>query len=305
MTDVNLKLLGKVIRTFREQAKPGKISQFRLAVMLNWEGTAPLIEIEKGRRHPRPETLNALGEALQLSPADIAYLHGLAGYRQITVLPPLEQIKQVLEGLEPDIEMRPYPVYVMDYRFRFWMFNSAAAAFHGGSLDRLTGMMREGVDCLRMVFDSRLAGGPRFSSAEALERESVFRFKDYNLYRRHEPFFQAYPECMRDYLIPEDYERFVQRWNEIDAGKPEVYPVLPQLVEQTAASLRFDVHIVEIPHLDRALFAAYYEPKDDDTGNRERCEAFFTRHSPKRRRCIHAWDFPENITASLVGLRDN
>jgi hypothetical protein len=304
MADANLKLLGDTIRAFREQAQPRKVSQFRLASMLNWEGTAPLIEIEKGRRHPRPETLNALGEALQLSPADIAYLHGLAGYRQITVLPPLEQIKRVLEGIEPDIERRANPVYIMDYRFRFWMFNSASAAFHGGSLDRLTTMMRGGVDCLRMVFDSRLAG-PRFSSAEALERESVFRFKEYNLYRRHEPFFQAYPQCMRDWLLPEDYDRFVQRWNEIDPGKPEIYPVLPQLVEQASPSLRFDVHIVEIPHLDRTLFAAYYEPKDDDSGNRERCEAFFKRFSPKRQHCIHAWDFPENITGSLVGLRDN
>jgi transcription regulator MmyB-like protein len=304
MAEVNLKLLGDTIRAFREQAQPRKVSQFRLASMLNWEGTAPLIEIEKGRRHPRPETLNALGEALQLSQADIAYLHGLAGYRQITALPPLEQIIRVLEGLEPDIERRPYPVYVMDYRFRFWMFNSASAAFHGGSLDRLTTMMKAGVDCLRMVFDSRLAG-PRFSSRESLERESVFRFKDYNLYRRHEPFFQAYPDCMRDSLLPEDYERFLQRWNEIDARTPEVYPVLPQLVEQASAALRFDVHIVEIPHLDRTLFAAYYEPKDDETGNRERCDAFFGQHSPKDRQCIRAWDFQENVATPLVGLRDN
>src|SRR5215510_14121986 len=117
MAEANLKLLGNAIKTFREQAQPKKISQFRLATMMQWEGTAPLVEIEKGRRHPRPETLNALGEALQLSPADIAYLHGLAGYREVTTMPPLEQIKRVLRAMEPDIAQRLYPVYVMDYQF--------------------------------------------------------------------------------------------------------------------------------------------------------------------------------------------
>src|SRR5215470_12056725 len=113
MAEANLKRLGEAIKTFREQAQPRKISQFRLATLMQWEGTAPVIEIEKGRRLPRPETLNALGEALQLSPADIAYLHGLAGYRDITVMPSVEQIKRVLAALEATIANRLYPVYVL------------------------------------------------------------------------------------------------------------------------------------------------------------------------------------------------
>src|SRR5215813_12319042 len=112
MSEANLKRLGLAVREFRERAQPRKISQFQLAVMMNWEGTAPVVEIEKGRRHPRPETLNALGRALQLSHADIAYLHGLAGYREITVMPPLEQVKRVLRAIEPEIASRLYPVYV-------------------------------------------------------------------------------------------------------------------------------------------------------------------------------------------------
>lgn len=123
--------------------------------MMNWEGTAPIVEIEKGRRHPRPETLNALGEALQLSHADIAYLHGLAGYREITVMPPLEQIKRVLQTIEPEITQRFYPVYVMDYQFRFWMMNGASA-YQRESLDPLIKMMKQGIDGLSMGFDSRM-----------------------------------------------------------------------------------------------------------------------------------------------------
>src|SRR6266516_2480824 len=121
MAEANLQRLGNAIKMIRERAQPQKISQFQLATLMQWEGTAPVIEIEKGRRHPRPETLNALGEALQLSPADIAYLHGLAGYRDITTMPPVEQIKRVLQAIEPTIANRLYPVYVLDYQFRHWM----------------------------------------------------------------------------------------------------------------------------------------------------------------------------------------
>src|SRR5688572_16838603 len=109
MADANLILLGQTIRMFRERAQPKKISQFRLASLMQWEGTAPIVAIEKGKRRPRPETLNALGEVLQLSPADIAYLHGLAGYRSITVMPPIEQIKRVLQAVESDIAQHRYP----------------------------------------------------------------------------------------------------------------------------------------------------------------------------------------------------
>jgi hypothetical protein len=298
MAHANLKLLGDALRTFREQAQPKRISQFRLAALMNWEGTAPIIEIEKGRRHPRPETLNALGEALQLSPADIAYLHGLAGYRALTVMPPVQQIKRVLQAIEPEIAQYRYPVYVMDYRFRFWMMNSATAAFQGGSLEQTYTMMRLGIDGFRMSFDSRILGSHEdvgSGYAEAMEREALFRFKSYNLYRRYEPFYLAYPACMQAHLLPEDYARFVQRWNDVDVRMQDVYPILPRLFTQVAgAVLAFDVHMVEIVHLDRLMFVAYHEPTSDDSGNRERCEAFFDQNRPSEKRCVCAWDYWEH-----------
>lgn len=293
MAEPNLKILGNAIRGFREAAQPKKVSQFRLAAMMHWEGTAPVIEIEKGRRRPRPETLNAIGEALQLSPADIAYLHGLAGYRDVTVMPPVEQIRRVLKSIEPDIAQRIYPVYVMDYQFRFWMMNSAIASSQGEADDVVRAMMTQRVDGLSMSFDSRLPFHHGSTPSTGAEREAVFRFKAYNLYRRHEPFYLAYPECIENQLIPEDYQRFVQRWHEVDVRMQDVYPITPQLTERIGSVvLRFDIHMVEIPHLDRLLFIAYYEPKDDgDGGNRERCEAFFAQKIPGEKRCFNAWDF--------------
>ena len=294
MAEANLKLLGQTVRLFREQAQPRKISQFRLASLMRWEGTAPIIEIEKGRRLPRPETLNALGEALQLGPADVAYLHGLAGYRATTVMPPVEQVKRVLQAIEPEIAHTLYPVYVMDYQFRFWLLNPAAAIFQGDTLDVVHTMLARGADAFAMVFDSRLPIRGGLSMTEVIERESLFRFKAYNLYRRHEPFYLAYPACMQSRLLPQDYDHFVQRWHEIDVRIQDIFPATPQVsFDLGEIVLQFEIHMVELLHLDRLFFAGYYVPKDDGAGNRERCAAFFSQHSAHKKECFRVWDFSE------------
>ncbi|HEX2621677.1 MAG TPA: hypothetical protein VHL11_16080, partial [Phototrophicaceae bacterium] len=132
------------------------------------------------------------------------------------------------------------------------------------------------------------------ASAYDAQREAIFRFKSYNLYRRHEPFYQAYPEAMERRLLPDDYARFVQCWNEVDVRMQDVYPITPHLTEQIeSTTLKFDAHMVEIPHLDRLLFVAYYEPKEDGAGNRQRCEAFFSERNSGNQICVRAWDFWE------------
>ena len=292
MAQANPKLLGETIRRFREQAHPKRLSLFRLATLMQWEGTAPLIEIEKGRRRPRPETLDALGEALQLSPADIAYLHGLAGYREVTVMPPIEQVKRILQAIEPDLACRHYPVIVLDYQFRHWMVNTATAALVGGSLDLLTELMRRGVHGFNVVFDSRLPVRQHFSDPQAVEQERLFRFKSHNLYRRHEPFYLAYPERMQQHLLPADYARFLTCWNAVEVGMEQVFPVHPHVKMRLGAEeVTFVIHMVELLHVDRLLYVGYYEPKEDGAGNRERCEAYFTSANHSHKTCIRAWDF--------------
>src|SRR5262245_33447519 len=247
MAEANLVLLGQTLRRFREQARPTRLSLFRLASLMQWEGTAPIIEIEKGRRRPRTETLNALGEALQLSPADIAYLHGLAGYRDVTVLPPTEQIKRVLQAIEPDLAGRLYPVVIMDYEFRHWMVNSATAALIGGPLELLAELIRRRVHGFNAVFDSRLPVRQYLSDPIAVERDRMFRFKSHNLYRRHEPFYLAYPEVMQRGLLPEDYARFVQCWHEVEVDKPQIFPVYPHVKMRLGGNeLTIVIHMVEL-----------------------------------------------------------
>ena len=291
MAQPDLELLGRVIKTFREQARPERVSQFRLATLLGWQGTAPIVEIEKGRRHPRPETLTAVGEALRLSPADIAYLHGLAGYRPVTVLPPLDQVARVLRAIEPDLARRPYPVQVLDYQFRHWMLNAATAALVDGSLATLEELLRRGVHGFDVVFDSRLPTRQQLADPEAVERERLFRFKSHNLYRRHEPFYLEYPERMRARLLPADYARFAACWAETEVGTEPVFPVHPQLtVRLGSQDLTFDVHMIELLQLDRLLYIGYFEPRDDGDGNRQRCEAYFAEHTPTRDTCVTSWE---------------
>lgn len=300
MVEPNLKLLGETLRRLREQANPSKVSQFRLATLMRWEGTAPIIEIEKGRRRPRPETLNALGEALRLSPADIAYLHGLAGYRERTAMPPLEQVKRVLQAIEPDIARRRYPVVVLDYQFNHWMVNTATAALVGGSVVVLAEMMRRRVHGFDVVFDSRLPARALFSDPELVERERVFRFKSHNIYRRHEPFYLAYPARMEGRLPPADYARFARCWDEVEVDTGQVFPIHPHIrMRMSGDEITLVIHMIEMLHVDRLLLVGYYEPDDDGRGNRQRCEAYFADVGGD---CVRAWDAgdPEPDRAHLT-----
>jgi hypothetical protein len=279
MAEADLRLLGQAIKRFREGAPSGRVSQFQLATLMKWQGTAPVIEIEKGRRRPRPETLNALGEALALSPPDVAYLHGLAGYREVSAMPPVEHINRVLDAIESELAQRLYPVHVLDFQFRHWMVNPATAVLVGGSLETARDLLYRGVHGFDVVFDSRLPVRARFTDPESVERERVFRFKYHNLYRRFEPFYRAYPERMKGRLTARDYERFAACWSAVEVATGDVFPVHPEVTVRLGRwRVTFVIHLVELLQLDRKLYVGYYEPKQDGAENRQRCEDYFTRH---------------------------
>src|SRR5262249_38380630 len=143
-----------------------------------------------------------------------------------------------------------------------------------------------------IVFDSRLPARRQFTHPEAVERERVYRFKAPNLYRRHEPFYLAYPECMRPRLLPADYRRVPAFSEAIQGRMVQTFPVHPQFTVRLAGhDLTMAIHMVELLQLDRLLYVGYFEPKDDTSGNRQRCEAYFTQHAPTSANCIAAWDF--------------
>src|SRR5512134_3555827 len=93
--------VGEELRRFRVRRG---ISQFDMAVCMEWKGTNPLIQIEKNRRIPRPDTIERLGKCIGLNYLEIHYLNGLAGYHLPTRLPPanyvIDTLNQIAEVLK-------------------------------------------------------------------------------------------------------------------------------------------------------------------------------------------------------------
>lgn len=89
------KILGATLRSLR-QRRNLSLNQV-VYDLLDLNGASPLIEIEKGKRLPTLSTLRKIRKALRLSPAEMAGLEGLAGYRSETRMPPRDQIETLFE----------------------------------------------------------------------------------------------------------------------------------------------------------------------------------------------------------------
>jgi len=293
MAEHNLKLLGETVKAFRQRAD---LSQFRLAYLMHWEGTAPIVAIEKGGRRPRPDTLKSLSAALGLSPAETNYLYGLAGYLQDTVLPPLQQIRVVLDEIEEEIRDSPYPAYVVDYKMQFWVVNAASSIIVGGTLDDVIRLIQRKVRSFDIVFDSRLGIRDNLANIGETEEEQVLRFKAYNMDRRHEKFYMSYPEDMKERLIVEDYLNFESAWKRVDVGMKARIPVFPSIGLRIKEDvLAFSLRTTELLHLNRQFILVCYEPQERVDGNKERCSSFFENLGFAGKECIKIWDYRDDL----------
>jgi len=269
------------------------MSQFELAVALGWKGTNPIVLMEQGKRLPRLETLDSVSTALKITYADRCYLAGLAGHGYNTVLPPLEQIIEVLDQIDGDIQNLPYPAYVIDYRFRCWMANAAAAIFVDGDWERLAALAARGVTVFDLIFNSELPPHRYSTNREQIESEHIFRFKAYNLYRRHEPFYVAYPEVMRDRLLPADYERFVAKWRAVDALT--MWRMFPRFVpvEMSIGGHHLCLTMVEQPslHLQNMFIVVGYQPSHP-MPDLALMQALSAAMPAAGMPCVRAWELP-------------
>lgn len=207
--------LGQEIMRLRK----GKgISQFELAVRMNWSSTSPIIQIEKDRRIPKIETLEKMSVHMELDYRELYYLLGLAGYIPPTRLPHERQIIKTLCHIADYLSNIRYPAYIIDYRFRFWLFNPAFSIFSFGESKKIKHTLSNKKSIFDIIFDSRLGFRQYIRDVDKLERVQILIFKSLNSFRQHEDFFQAYPECM-NHLLPEDYNSFARTWSDIDVDK--------------------------------------------------------------------------------------
>lgn len=283
--------VGQELRRFRHQKG---ISQFDLAVCMEWKGTNPIIQIEKDRRIPRPDTINRLAECLGLTYTQVHYLQGLAGYVMPTRLPPPDQIIRTLESIAARLVDVPYPATVLDYQFRCWVFNAPSLIFTGSDLDLARQILSGPLDVLQMMFDSRLPIRQQVADLATTEQEMLFTYKATNALRQHEPFFLNVPARMAETLLPEDYDAFLRVWNAVDIDAPERVAPLAAAdfyarMGQGDIQLRFPEGVVTcyfrreaVLHLGDLFQVLTYVPVESPElpGNRRLAERIFAKHSP-------------------------
>ncbi|MFN8374688.1 MAG: helix-turn-helix transcriptional regulator [Anaerolineae bacterium] len=288
---------GKALQQFRKRAG---IGIFDLTVLMGWKGTGPIIELEKGKRLPRLSTIDRLGEALKLTHSDICYLRGLAGYGPYTKMPTKAQIITVLEAVVEMMKGHPYPTYVTDFRSTYWLFNPAESALMEMSMDALRDLMTRVTSIFDVVFDSRLGLSERMLNREAAESDQVFRFKAYNQYRRHEPFYLEYPECFASRLNADDYARLKKAWHSVDVTLDNHKLVYPfgsfkrpngdvQIKLAEGGSFRFDRIEQPILHLNGLFDLVYYRPTGTPE-EQQRCQEYFAQFTWQDQQFIKLWD---------------
>lgn len=278
------------------------ISQFDLAVCMGWKGTNPVIQIEKGRRLPKPETIERLGQCLGLSYLDVHTLNGLAGYVPETRLPPAAHVVRTLEALADHLTAVPYPTAVLDYQYRIWLFNPAGLLFTGGDPEEARRLLARPCDVLQIVFDSRLGIRARIDDLAVTEKEMVFTYKAGNAFRQHEPFFRAMPERLAEHLLPDDYAALAAIWQSIDLQTVESVHALQVVdfyarLEQGDIRLRFPEGLVhcyfrreQILHLGELFQVMTFLPVDSAAlpDNRQRADQVFAAYQGTA--CLKLWE---------------
>lgn len=272
------------------------ISQKKLAELLKWKGTAPIVSIEKGRRKPSPETLIDWVDALKGSDLDRHFALGLAGYLPNTQLPPLATIIEHLARFALTFRDQKYPCYIVDYQLTLWVINPLTKALMG---DLHPGeLLARHVNLFDVFFNGRL-GIPIYATASyELKARQIERFKVLNIHRHHEPFFCAYPEYMRGRLdlSDADYAQFEQAWHNTSvetASQPNVGLVwsLPAQ-KKNGAPLYFETVPQPIFALNNCFVMATHQPYNnpDDPENVKRVEGYLDRFRPADDPSFTLWE---------------
>ncbi len=293
--------VGEALRRFRQQKG---ISQFDLAVAMDWKGTNPVIQIEKGRRIPRPETIARLGECLGLSYVEVHYLNGLGGYVPPTRLPPREYVIRTLDQIAVQLARVPYPAAVLDYQYRSWLFNPAGFILLDSDLEAGRRLVARPLDVLQIMFDSRLPIRARIADLAETEKEIIFSFKASNSLRQHEPFFLSLPDRLADVLLAEDYRHFARIWQTVELHAAERLASLQVTdfyarLEQGDIRLRFPegefacyIRQEAILHLGDLFRIMTFIPLDTPTHpiNRTQAEQIFKAYTPPIGECLKVWE---------------
>lgn len=176
---------------------------------------ATLSRWENGQRSPSSGYVHLLARALDVNYEEEIYWLGLAGHLAPTPIPTKKQIASVLEVYYKEIQDELLPALIVDHRNNVWALNAAASVFVGGYEVAVALMREKMVNLFSLFFDSEIHLETDLTKIDDLRRQQIVLFLMTNLYRRHEPFWQSYPECWRNELTTTDYYQFESMWNEV------------------------------------------------------------------------------------------
>ena len=252
------------------------ISQFDLTVMMDWSSTSPLIQIEKDRRIPKIETIEKLSRCLDLDYIQRHYLLGLAGFLLKTEIPQKQQVIKTLEHVSSYMCSIQYPSFIVDFKYRFWLFNPAVSILADGDYEILHRLLSQRINVFDVYFNSQVGFCQSIANIEHVQNDQIFRFKASNLFRQHEDFYLAYPDCMK-YLATEDFIAFERAWNKIDHNvlidvKSIQIPDFYNRIEKGDVSVYlngkevfFHITVLPILHLGDLFQVVTYVPVDSSS----------------------------------------
>lgn len=277
--------------------KSGK-TPYALAKSFPWENQTPLDLIEDGRRLPEPSTIIRLVECLEGSFADECLLLGLANYLPRTRVPNLTQIQRELTPLVEEIRTCPYPVYILDRGFTFWVANPAAMMFIP-SLTQVHDLGRNMTTAFDLSFDSRLGIAARITNIEALRLEQVRRFKGLNIYSQHTSFYRSFPQYMSERLTTDDYLTFAQVWHATSIDQPGVSSIdalgYISLSVPGNGSLEFNYHADRLFFLGDLFEIVRFSPVPKPE-NQTLAETFFGHLKGTEQECFKIWQVTDAST---------
>jgi len=280
--------------------KSGK-SPYAVAKSFPWENQTPLDLIEDARRLPEPSTITRLVECLGGTFMDECLLLGLANYLPRPRIPTFEQIKKELTPLVEEIRTCPYPIYILDRGFTFWVANPAAMMFIP-NLERVDDLGRRTATAFDLAFDSRLGIASTITNIDALRSEQVRRFKGLNIYAQHTAFYRNFPQFMRARLIPEDYSAFESIWNTARIDQPNGGAVQDlgyiRLEVPGIAPLEFNYHADRLFFLGDLFEVVRYTPIHN-AGNLQLTNAIRGHLRETKLDCFKIWEVTD--ATSILG----
>ncbi len=186
---------------------------------MGWNSESPYLLMEQGRRMPDQDTIVRLVKCLDGTFAEQCLLLGLAGYLPPLQVPTLDQIQRELQPIIEAIQGYPYPVYLLDRSFTYWVANPAAKMLVN-RMNNVDALGERYASAFDLSFDSRLGISKGIQNIEALRQEQIRRFKGLNVLHQHEAFYLDFLDFMEERLLPEDFVTFDEVWRTTSIEQP-------------------------------------------------------------------------------------